>query len=579
MSKNNYLLLFSISPVQSFISQARKTKDLYTGSRLLSKFLKVQLYKLKELKTDTQIIFPSDINRDSLPNRFVVKISAETELDILNIGNELLKNFDRILRDEFESFAKITGISFNKDVYITQMLNTFECYWASLKIEEDYKITYLQLEKIHAAAKNIRKFNQLNKGKGEQGRKCSLCGERNAYFNADDTSPAFIDESLGIKITDFPFHFIKNESLCTVCAIKRFYNVSFPSIAEIALKDTIPEKDIKILEYDAELFYNENLTKKYFEKNNIPVSKLEEIKNKRNKILKKFDIKSSDLPKYYALIMFDGDNMGKLLAGDFLKDKTKLEDFHRELSKALSENAEKAKKIVNKYGQTVYAGGDDFLGFVPLKNLMLSLKELRNIFKVCVNNKLNKMVKREITMSAGVVIAHYKIPLKTVLDWARIMEKEAKEKGGRDSFTIAVVKHSGEIHKTVWKWYDIEESNIDRIEKILNKFIEKNFSTNFIHTLEKEFLRLFYEEDNDKEKDEEKKYRALWDKQFEAELKRLINRSLLIKENKDKESAELFKLCKSMGEIAADVTKKGKNFYNYFELMKIIDFMARHLGG
>jgi CRISPR-associated protein Cmr2 len=30
------LLLFTIGPVQSFISQARKTQDLYAGSKLLS---------------------------------------------------------------------------------------------------------------------------------------------------------------------------------------------------------------------------------------------------------------------------------------------------------------------------------------------------------------------------------------------------------------------------------------------------------------------------------------------------------------------------------------------------------------
>ena len=32
MSGNQYLFLFTIGPVQSFIAQARKTRDLYAGS-------------------------------------------------------------------------------------------------------------------------------------------------------------------------------------------------------------------------------------------------------------------------------------------------------------------------------------------------------------------------------------------------------------------------------------------------------------------------------------------------------------------------------------------------------------------
>lgn len=35
MSGSSYLFLFTIGPVQSFIAQARKTRDLYAGSKIL----------------------------------------------------------------------------------------------------------------------------------------------------------------------------------------------------------------------------------------------------------------------------------------------------------------------------------------------------------------------------------------------------------------------------------------------------------------------------------------------------------------------------------------------------------------
>ena len=70
-SKNNtqHLLLFTISPVQSFIAQARKTGDLYAGSLILSDLINFAINKANELNPSFELIFP---NKDlaSKPNRF-----------------------------------------------------------------------------------------------------------------------------------------------------------------------------------------------------------------------------------------------------------------------------------------------------------------------------------------------------------------------------------------------------------------------------------------------------------------------------------------------------------------------------
>ena len=95
--KNNYLFLFSISPVQSFISQARKTKDLDAGSKLLSEFVKKQIEFLKNKKSGVEVIFPNDTTSDSLPNRFVAKINVESDDEIRKVGKEL---------EEFNTFLK-----------------------------------------------------------------------------------------------------------------------------------------------------------------------------------------------------------------------------------------------------------------------------------------------------------------------------------------------------------------------------------------------------------------------------------------------------------------------------------------
>ena len=155
-------------------------------------------------------------------------------------------------------------------------------------------------------------------------------------------------------------------------------------------------------------------------------------------------------------------------AAQTLVDKTQLELFHKHISSLLSCFAEKAKEFVDgtegdkrdiakAKGRTVYAGGDDYLGFVNLHYLFDVLKTLREMFKTEVSDKLGvntegvqfKLTKDEMTFSAGITVAHYKTPLSEVLKWSRSMEKEAKDTDNKDAFGLAVLKHSGEIHKTV----------------------------------------------------------------------------------------------------------------------------------
>ena len=438
----------------------------------------------------------------------------------------------------------------------------------AVPIKNDYQKAYLELEKVHAAIKNIRTFNQLNNGNGEQGRKCSLCGERNAYFYNSEKKTAFISDK-AIAVTSKELNI--NEALCTVCMTKRFYpNSSFPSTAEIALKGIISDSQIKEMGNDPQLFYEESLTEEYFKKNKID-KPLKEVKELRRSILKENNLQQSDLQKYYAIIMFDGDNMGKLLSGSNLKNGVDLENFHKHLSVTLERNAKQATKIVNKVGKTVYAGGDDFLGFVSLNSLLKTLKSLNETFSNEVSNNLKSFVKDEVTMSAGIVIAHYKMPLHIVLNWARKMEQDAKKEGNRNAFAIAVLKHSGEIHKTVYGWKNNKEYNIENMHNIIKSLTEKHFSTNFIYTLEEELSKLYYSGN------------TIYNKQFQTELKRLIHKSNIMLKNENEKTEDFSDRKKSYEEL---LYKRCKDFYNnsiikrnYFSLMKIIAFIYHQLGG
>lgn len=56
---SQFLFLFTIGPVRSFIARARKTQDLYAGSFLLSHLSDIAINKLNMLTDSCVLIFPN----------------------------------------------------------------------------------------------------------------------------------------------------------------------------------------------------------------------------------------------------------------------------------------------------------------------------------------------------------------------------------------------------------------------------------------------------------------------------------------------------------------------------------------
>lgn len=124
--------------------------------------------------------------------------------------------------------------------------------------------------------------------------------------------------------------------------------------------------------------------------------------------------------------------------------------IHASISHALRNySIEFVRKIVEEehLGKLVYAGDDDVLAFVNLKDLFPVMRRLRAAFsgnikiedneiKVVWNNeigfvekdgKLILTMRPNATIFAGIVIAHYKTPLKIVLDRVRLAKEKANE--------------------------------------------------------------------------------------------------------------------------------------------------------
>lgn len=585
------LFLFTIGPVQSFIGQARKTQDLYAGSFLLSHLINSAMKELEDKVNNCEFIFPhKDIK--SKPNRFIAEIESD---DVEKLGKEL-KSF---VANTFEEIStsildKLTLAS--PDGFNSQIKDFFQVNWVALPLKKDYKATYKELESYLGSIKNVRAFKQLNNGRGEIGRKCSLCGERNVLFYRGRKRAYTTDSAVSLD-GQLSRYMSDSEGLCAVCFTKRFadkyfgndYEKNYSSTAEITLMDLLTKLDSDLLRgyreifgknFDEELYYEDSLTKRYFEKNNYPIAKLEDAKVYLRKISEKARENKVRFSRYYAILMLDGDSMGKWLSGEFLEKKTELKEFHKKLSKKLGNYAatvdgkESKNGIKNPYGNLVYAGGDDVLAFINLNHLFPVMKGLRKEFPKFEGFEFEIKGNNKSSSSVGIAIAHYKTPLSEVLKWARKMEHEAKENGGRDAFAIAVLKRSGEISKSILKWQYGDSSSIEILEYLITSLNPKkpskqtDFSNKFIKTMGVEFAQLM---DKNGECDE--------NEIVKTEMKRLIKRSCMMTRKQD-ETMDDFKDMKK--KAINDLTEKldvlctnSKSLDNFVSSLEIADFIKR----
>ena len=482
MKKSNKLFLFTITPVQDFISQSRKLRDLLGSSQILTDLSAKGMQIC--IENGAEVVFPyfkkDDKNR-SYPNRFMVRFENIDEEELNKLGQNIVDAIKKHLAQALQT--QHTQI-------IKHIENYFTFYWAWSDIEDEYKIAFDTVEKRLAGAKNTRFFSQLGDGLGEVGRKCSVCGERNVVVHNGLKLPEIQvrkDNPVKEKRT---YIVQKGEGLCGVCYLKRIYSKkSFESTAQIAMMHIVHRLDMEQfphLNKDAQLLYEENLSKEYFRKNGIEGDLKDYQKEFAyfEKMRKELGLKPTS---YYAVILFDGDSMGEWLSGKKLKDKTQTESFHKYLSQKLGEYAAYVQKEIKPpKGVTVFAGGEDFLGFINLHALFDVLQMLRSKWDEIVAdplaNEFEFVEDKKMTFSAGVVLAHYKTPLGAVLRKAREAEKAAKEyRTAKNMVCFTALKRSGDRRSSF-----VDFSRLHLLPKVLLQ-LQENFSDKFMNILDEEF--------------------------------------------------------------------------------------------
>jgi len=404
------------------------------------------------------IIFPSQKNcsETSLINRFLA-VCDETNPDNLNImGREIENEVKMRFLNIGEQILSRLNIP-KPEGYDQQIDKYWSIFWLFESFDEGaYKAAYHNIENRFGAIKNVRNFDQLEQSPC---RRCAITGEHTVLFYRQGNKRAFVPDYAVALPDTVPKKYMESaEMLGAIAFVKRCaevcyqektgYKHNFPSTAEIALMPLLEKykNELPSLDHDPELIFDW--------KNGRPKPKnvTAEEWRQAKKTFAFFKGKEEDLTAYYALIHFDGDNMGKWLGGDYLAIDESLEQFQQGLSNQLVDFAKDASTqiLCLPRGITVYAGGDDFLGFISLKDLFKVMNELRARFDKI---DLHHFIEKKPTFSAGVVIAHYKAPLGEVLNWARRMEREAKNLGDeKNAFALASIS-TGSFSITFWsRW-------------------------------------------------------------------------------------------------------------------------------
>lgn len=484
------LLIVTLGPIQDFIAAARRSRDLWFGSWLLSELAKASARAMAEECGLDALVFPGVAaarelapgSAASVANKIVLRVpDGKDPAAVAERGERAMRDRLRDLRDE--AFRWISGPAFDAGKAREQVDDLIEYAWVSApeRGEHGYRSARTAAEALMTARKSTRLWGKVPWGAPVP--KSSIDGERESVLHENlfdgvtkgELTPQQVRGQYGVGPT---------ERLCGVGLLKRHgtregsrYAHRFLSTGHLAAWPlhrrakgsddpelqaawkrylevlemggiNLPEQEIVQANgwkheslfglYDGSLLFEGRLPE-LFEEVNDPErrqSGLRDAKAALACVLKKLGV-STPLP-YYAILVADGDHMGKAI------ERQDSFPAHQALSRQLDRFAQSVRTTVeaDHAGELIYAGGDDVLAFVPLHRAVACARDLQRGFgQMLAGFPVDDQTRATPTLSAGIGISHFMDPLRGALRLARKAEKLAKEK--RNSLAIIVDKRSG----------------------------------------------------------------------------------------------------------------------------------------
>jgi len=507
------LLEISFGPVQSFIAAARRTADLWAGSRILSAAVRSAGREL--LSAGAALIYPDPLRveqenseQSNLSN--VLLVEVPDGIDTSRLAEQAIsaarRSITELGEDVLRKFPEL-----RQDLFRTQLQDALEAFtaWAEMLPAESYSSTYKKLKTTFSQRKNTREFlpaaiihnnlpknsldglretvlpeqqnsNQLRRGKWRRlrlgrGEQLDALGVLKRFIGSN--SDAHFVALTRIAAHDWLASIAKTQPE-TLAELREAYEKLVP----LGLASRCPSNGGQYdnFPYDAALLYPERLQIAHTDAElcDEPAecrSALQQLEKILRVIWRTF---GRPLP-YAALLLADGDRMGKFVAA--AQDKS----HHSELTRALAGFADRAILILREAGgQAIYAGGEDVMGLLPLSSTLHASQRLANEFRGFIS-KISQTINRESgtthlpTLRVGVAIAHIQQPLGQIRAYAESAEKFAKGAAGTDSQgdALGLSLHIRAGHKLSWRLPFSQSEDFESLEQWINDFSAGNFST------------------------------------------------------------------------------------------------------
>lgn len=480
MSKN--LLLISLGPVQSMIAQAKRTRDLWMGSFLISEISKAAAKALSDM--NAELIFPA------LDKGCKELMPSEDPVTAANVANKIVariegdgKPYAQAAREAAKNRLKEWGLKVLRenselvepgiDKTALEQLDSLLEYWAVwAPLDKNYDKVRTDLESELQARKYLCPFQPWQHQR-EDLFKSSLDGARQSILKRCEyrTGDAWKQYRIGMR-----------EELDAIGLLKRTGRkpeqfVPVPSIGlapwiELAAKECPREMDsikklcreagfqpvnrrmewVQRFPFDGQIFLQDRLQpycREYGKR---------EYESRLKKEIERIKSKIGDPFPFVACLVADGDKMGIEIKNQAKEGH----EAHRDFSKRLSSFAAEARTIVESEehrGVLVYSGGDDVLAFINLYNAITCADALRK--------KFQEIVGGETTLSVGLGIGGVIESLGDLFEFGRQAEKEAKK--DRNALAVLIQKRGGSQRLWRCSWKDNPQALIEKDKNLLRK--------------------------------------------------------------------------------------------------------------
>jgi CRISPR-associated protein Cmr2 len=473
-----HLFLVAIGPVQDFIAAARRTADLQAGSQLLISVARTVAETLRK-EHGAELIFPAlEKSGDEIkdpPNKILVELPEGK--DPCEVAQKLKAEAQTVLDDAWNKAWKEIKPEQKKELdeqrAKAQIARFLEFYAAWVPLEGNYAEARKAVERKLAGRKALREFEAI----GDD------IDKKDAYLPKSPLDPAWptvvitkgfnIDEKS--SLTQTPVFLKSSELLDAISLIKRVNGHrrtyeqkekglwGTPSTAEMAirlLKKTWLEEESEARHYlrsvaeDKEiqldfgdLFFETRVQEevKRLETAKLRPLDVQKIRTQARKALKEAEFSSP--PPYYAILLADGDRMGKIISAKENKEA------HQAFSRALAGFAGAVGGIVQEHhGHLIYSGGDDVLALLPIHMAITCAQKLHKEFDTRLASVRKEITEPAVgTLSVGIAIVHYREPLQISLERARRAEKAAKD-AGRDALAVTLHTRGGAPVQYAARW-------------------------------------------------------------------------------------------------------------------------------